>query len=79
MTTSISNTPDGFIVEVYFSDGNGGGRWAKLRNFGDRQGDAIEFSQDVSKLDDLVLRGMERTFNPNAKYKRIAFGRYARQ
>lgn len=45
MQFQVSNTPDGYIVEAnVVTDFNSLiGSWRPLRNFGDRQGDAIAF------------------------------------
>ena len=45
----VSNTPDGYVVQVRIC-----GTWTSLRNFGDRQSNAKEFCyKDCPKLPDL--------------------------
>lgn len=48
----ISNEPWGYVVEVYWPDWDGIERWLPLRNFGDRQGDALSYRDiDCPDLD----------------------------
>lgn len=72
MLTQIENTPDGYIVGVYLRDGAGNGHWLPLRNFGDRQGDAIEFrDQDVPDFSVKELLMLHNTFDRTRRYKRL--------
>ena len=72
MMAQIENTPDGYIVGVFLRDGNGYGQWHRLRNFGDRQGDAIEFREwDLPTFTDTQIRLFIKTFNIENKYKRL--------
>lgn len=75
----IENTPDGYIVGVYLRDGNGYGQWHRLRNFGDRQGDAIEFREyDLPGFTDQQINLFIKTFDVDQKYIRKAKGRYVK-
>lgn len=79
MMAQIENTPDGYIVGVYLRDGNGYGQWHRLRNFGDRQGDAIEFREyDLPGFTDQQINLFIKTFNISQKYMRKTKGRYVK-
>ena len=79
MMAQIENTPDGYIVGVYLRDGAGFGSWYRLRNFGDRQGDAIEFREwDLSEFTDAQIRLFIKTFKIENKYKRLDKNKYAK-
>lgn len=79
MIAQIENTPDGYIVGVYLRDGNGYGQWHRLRNFGDRQGDAIEFREyDLPGFTDQQIELFIKTFNIGQKYMRKTKGRYVK-
>lgn len=79
MIAQIENTPDGYIVGVYLRDGNGYGQWHRLRNFGDRQGDAIEFREyDLPGFTDQQINLFIKTFNISQKYMRKTKGRYVK-
>ena len=79
MMAQIENTPDGYIVGVYLRDGNGYGQWHRLRNFGDRQGDAIEFREyDLPEFTDQQIKLFIRTFDVGQKYMRKTKGRYVK-
>lgn len=79
MLTQIENTPDGYIVGIFLRDGTGCGRWYRLRNFGDRQGDAIEFREwDLPTFTDAQIRLFIKTFKIENKYKRLDKNKYAK-
>lgn len=79
MIAQIENTPDGYIVGVYLRDGNGYGQWHRLRNFGDRQGDAIEFREyDLPTFSNQQINLFIKTFDVDQKYIRKAKGRYVK-
>ena len=79
MIAQIENTPDGYIVGVYLRDGNGYGQWHRLRNFGDRQGDAIEFREyDLPTFSYQQIELFVKTFDVGQKYMRKAKGRYVK-
>lgn len=71
MTGQIENTPDGYIVGVYMVDERGHGQWLRLRNFGDREGDAIEFLHyDLPTFDITRIKMFAKTFDITRKYAR---------
>lgn len=76
MITQIENTEHGYIVGVFLRDGNGYGQWHRLRNFGVRQGDAIEFRDDLRTFSDNQIKGFIHTFDIGKMFRRIARGRY---
>lgn len=79
MLSQIENTPDGYIVGVFLRDGNGYGRWYRLRNFGDRQGDAIAFRDyDLPGFTDQQIKLFIKTFDVDKKYMRKEKGRYVK-
>lgn len=79
MLTQIENTPDGYIVGIFLMDGGGSGSWYRLRNFGDRQGDAIEFREwDLPGFTDAQIRLFIKTFRIENKYKRLDKNKYAK-
>lgn len=73
MNAQVENTEHGYIVSVWCDlkhDGNF--RWHKLRNFGDRQGDAFVFRDiDVPQLRDTDLCILIKNFDITRKYIRI--------
>lgn len=80
MLSQIENTPDGYIVGVYLRDGNGYGRWYRLRNFGGRQGDAIEFRDyDLPGFTDQQIKLFIKTFDVKTQYIRIAKNKYIKR
>ena len=79
MMAQIENTPDGYIVGVYLRDGNGYGHWYRLRNFGDRQGNAIAFREyDLPTFSDQQIKLFIKTFDVGKKYMRKEKGRYVK-
>lgn len=80
MQASISNTPDGYVVSARFQmQGEKEERWHKVKNFGDRQGDAIVFRDiDLATLDFNRVALMAKKYN-GRKFKRIKKGRYEPQ
>ena len=79
MMAQIENTPDGYIVGVYLMDGNGYGHWYRLRNFGDRQGDAIAFREyDLPTFSNQQIGLFIKTFDVGKKYMRKEKGRYVK-
>lgn len=74
------NYNDGYEVAVLMEDERGLRRWLPLRNFGDRQGDAIVFKyNDCPKLSDAQLRMLIKRFDRNVKYERINERRFVKQ
>ena len=79
MLTQIENTPDGYIVGIFLMDGAGCGSWYRLRNFGDRQGDAIAFREyDLPTFSDQQIKLFIKTFDVSKKYMRKEKGRYVK-
>ena len=79
MLTQIENTSDGYIVGIFLIDGAGCGSWYRLRNFGDRQGDAIEFREwDLPEFTDAQIGLFIKTFKIENKYKRLDKNKYAK-
>lgn len=79
MLTQIENSPDGYIVGVFLSDGNGYGQWHRLRNFGVRQGDAIAFMEyDLPTFTDQQIKLFIKSFDVVKKYMRKGKGRYVK-
>lgn len=79
MLTQVENTLQGYIVGVYLQDGNGCGHWHRLRNFGDGQGDAFMFREEIPEFSDIVIRAMAKSFDIDVVYHRIGPNRYARE
>lgn len=77
----ICNTPDGYVVNALVSEPPSSYRsWMPLRNFGDRQSDAIIFkNEDCPKLNEFLLKMLIRGYNKEIKYKRINSGKFVKQ
>lgn len=76
----IANEPQGYVVMAYMPTAENVYGWMPLRNFGDRQGDAIDFRDtDAPKLTLGQLRALVKRYNPNVRYQRINGRRYVRQ
>ena len=76
MWFQVKNNPEGYVVECYWVDGDYG-HWRPLRNFGQRQGDAIEFrGHDLPKFSLSEIERMMKNYNPSILYERIGFGHY---
>ena len=77
MLFQIKNSPDGYVVEAYIVED---GHWHPLRNFGDHQGDAIEFRDcDCQRLPLEHIHQLVRQYNPAVKYARISGTRFIKQ
>lgn len=82
MQFQISNTPQGYVVEAYVIDDPNSlrGHWHPLRNFGDRQGDAIAFRDfDAPQLPDAHIRALIKAYNPETKYIRVNGQKFIKQ
>lgn len=76
----ISNESWGYVVEAYFPDKDGMERWQPLRNFGDRQGDAMSFRDyDCPELSDAQIRMLIVRYDWQTCYVRIGKNRYYKQ
>lgn len=73
MTAQVENTPEGYIVSVFYDLNNDGYyHWYRLRNFGTHEGDAKAFKDyDVPKLSDPQIKSLIRNFDVTRKYTRI--------
>lgn len=82
MNFQVSNTSDGYIVEVYIvTDFNSLiGSWRPLRNFGGRQGDAIEFKNiDCQNLSNAFINVLIKNFDKASKYIRVNGSKFIKQ
>lgn len=62
-----------YIVEAYIIEDPNSlyGHWFPLRNFGERQGDAILYKNiDCPRLEDQMLRLLIKNYSPEKKYIR---------
>ena len=76
----ISNEPWGYVVEVYWPDAFGNYHWHPLRNFGDRQGDAIDFRDiDCPTYEPKLIQTLIKMYDKQNKYKRLDGRRLYRQ
>lgn len=78
MQFQVCNSPEGYVVEAYVIEdpNSSGGYWYPLRNFGDRQGDAIEFKEiDCPRLEDSQIRQLIKQYRKENKYERLDGGR----
>lgn len=67
MMFQVSNTPEGYVVQVLIC-----GTWAPLRNFGERQSDSKEFCyKDCPKLSQSSIWLLAKNYDMNVKYIRI--------
>lgn len=63
---------DGYVVQEFFAlPPDPYRKWHSLRNFGDRQSDAIEFRNDVNSMEELELRSLAKRYDSSIKYIRI--------
>ena len=70
MMFQVENLPEGYVVSCYHDL-----QWHSLRNFGERQGDAICFRDyDCPKLDDTHIRMLEKAYTKEKRYIRISNG-----
>lgn len=77
MITQVEDTPNGYIVGAFIYDEQGNGHWHRLRNFGERQGDAIEFREwDLPKMTLPEIKAFARTFRLGVTYIRKGFKNY---
>lgn len=82
MKFQVSNTHDGYIVKVYIVNDFSGlaGNWRPLRNFGDRQGDAIDFKNiDCPNLSNAVINMLIKNFDKDTKYIRVNSSKFIKQ
>ena len=77
----IENTSDGFVVSAFVCDTpSTHWQWKPLRNFGDRQGDAIIFKEeDCPRLNEFNLKSLINRYNKATKYRRVNNRRFIKQ
>lgn len=73
MVFQKKNTPHGYVVEGYFTlPPETWDSWHPLRNFGDRQSDALEFKNiDCPELDIRHAISLARMYKSEIKYIRV--------
>lgn len=78
MQFQVSNTPSGYVVEVYVFD-EGRYRFRPLMNFGDSQGDArMAAFEDFPKMEPSRIVGFARMYERSKVYRRVRAGSYRR-
>ena len=70
-----------YIVSAYFQmPSDGCCQWHHLRNFGSRQGDAIEFMEyDCPKLPYEHIVQLAKRYDASVRWKRVSGDRFVRQ
>lgn len=75
MEFQVTNKPEGYVVEALMLDKDGCARWTPLRNFGERQGDAIECAYwDYPELSDSRLKAMANLYDKDVCYEKVVRG-----
>lgn len=75
----ICNSEFGYIVEAHIEDDNGLRYWVPLRNFGQRQSDAMDFCHhDCPRLSETSIKSLARNFDRDVTYKRVSEKRFVR-
>lgn len=77
----IENTNDGFVVSAFVCDTTSTHkRWKPLRNFGDRQGDAILFKKvDCPRLNEFNLKSLIDRYDKATRYIRVNNRKFIKQ
>lgn len=77
----IENTHDGFVVSAFVCDTpNTNREWKPLRNFGDRQSDAILFKEeDCPRLNEFNLKNLINRYDKDDKWMRASGRRFVQQ
>ena len=77
----IENTRDGFVVSAFVCDTpNTNREWKPLRNFGDRQSDAILFkNEDCPRLNEFNLKSLINRYDRATKYIRVNNRKFIKQ
>lgn len=76
----VLNYNKGYEVGVVMCNDYGHYSTCPLRNFGDRQGDAIIFKMvDCPKLNDYQIRTLVKNYNPDVKYIRVSGTQFKKQ
>lgn len=75
----ISNTHDGYIVSAFVYTSAMHKEWKPLRNFGDRQSDALIFlHEDCPQLSETSISLLVKNYKVEYKYKRVSARRFVR-
>lgn len=79
--TQIESTHDGYVVSAYFvtKNSNNVPRWNRLRNFGERLSDAIEYRDDIQYIDDCILQCLAKNYDSSIKYIRVNSSKFKKQ
>lgn len=76
MEFQVTIKPEGYVVEALMLDKDRGERWVPLRNFGDRQGDAIECAyRDCPALPFVHIKAMANLYDKDVRYERVVRNR----
>lgn len=77
----IENTPDGYVVSAFVCDTPSTYRqWKPLRNFGDRQSDAILFKEeDCPRLNEFDLKSLINGYDRVIRYRRVNNRKFIKQ
>lgn len=76
----IANEPWGYVVEAHWQDEDGVYRWHPLRNFGDRQGDALDFCHhDCPSYEPAVIKTLIGRYDWKVKYVRLDGNHFYKQ
>lgn len=77
----IENTHDGFVVSAFVCDTPSTHKqWKPLRNFGDRQSDAILFkNEDCPRLNEFALKSLINGYGRAIKYRRVNNRKFIKQ
>lgn len=71
---------NGYVVQAYFRCSlDTHEKWHSIRNFGDRQSDAIEYLNDIENVEEYRLNSLAKAYSPDVKYIRMRNGYYRRQ
>ena len=71
---------NGYVVQSFFTlPPDNHDKWHSIRNFGDRQSDAIEFKNDIMNIDECRLRALAKMYNPKVRYIRIDSRNFKKQ
>lgn len=80
MEACINNNNNGYVVAVLITCNDGLERYKPIINFGDRQGDAIEFvAYDIEKFSYATIAARVKSYKEDDKYKRVGSCKYVRQ
>ena len=77
----IENTPDGYVVSAFVCDTpNTNREWKPLRNFGERQSDAILFKEeDCPRLNEFDLKSLINGYDRVIRYRRVNNRKFIKQ